>query len=384
MGLVKTDWMDAQARGWSAPDKFVCAECVEDAYLKETIENSLGADACDYCGRSGILDIAAPAEVVIEAIYNAIHAYYCEPSTGGVPYDHGFVIEPIDIQEVLDNLGLDGHPDFVHDVINSEVNGDYFVPAADGYWAGSHSHEVLSYAWEGFCHTVMHETRFHFAELPQQSGMSPYEIDVADVLPTIAKTLRQQIRTLPAGTTVYRARKRQRGQTWLPNEKEMGPPPKEITTAGRMNPAGIPYLYTSFDPQTARSEVSITKRTSLTVFTATFELKTPLEVIDLTSLPTSPSVFDIENKGAREYALFLDKFVMEISRPISKSGREHIEYVPTQVICEYLAQIFKPRPGTRLGGLVFPSSVHPGGKNLVVFPDDRYAGKYHGVTFNSG
>jgi len=55
--------------------------------------------------------------------------------------------------------------------------------------------------------------------------------------------------------------------------------------------------------------------------------------------------------------------------------------VPSQVVCEYLAQVFEPTPGTRLGGLVYPSAVHPGGKNLVVFPDDRYLETFNGVTF---
>ena len=55
----------------------------------------------------------------------------------------------------------------------------------------------------------------------------------------------------------------------------------------------------------------------------------------------------------------------------------------SQVICEYLAQVFEPTHGTKLGGLIDPSAVHPGGKNLVVFPEDRYLGTFHGVTFVS-
>lgn len=64
---------------------------------------------------------------------------------------------------------------------------------------------------------------------------------------------------------------------------------------------------------------------------------------------------------------------------MAKDGHEHIDYVPSQVICEYLAQVFEPALGTRLGGLIYPSAVHPGGKSLVVFPEDRYWGTFHGV-----
>jgi RES domain-containing protein len=382
MGLVKTEWMDAQERGWSAPNTFVCADCVDDPYLKDLIIDAGCACTCDYCGRTDVVDIAAKSEVVMEAIYNAIHTYYCEPATGGVPYDGGFVIPSIDVREVLYNLGFDGHPNFVEAVVDAEANGDYFVPAANGHWAGSHPHEVLSSAWQLFTDSVKHETRFHFANTPRSDSSSPYDIDIADVLPTIARRLRPLMRALPAGTEIYRARVRKRGQTWLPSADQMGAPPKATaTTAGRMNPAGISYLYTAFDKLTARREVGITGRTSHVVFTAAYRLAEPLTVIDLTLLPPVPSLFDVANKGAREQALFIREFVDAISMPVTKDGHEHVDYVPSQVICEYLAQVFEPTPSTRLGGLIYPSTVHPDGKNLVVFPDDRYLGTFHGVTF---
>lgn len=381
MGLVKTEWMDAQERGWAAPDTYVCADCVGDPYLKDLIDGSACSDTCEYCGRNDVVDIAAAAETVIEAIYDTIHTYYCEPASGGVPYDGGFTVPPIDVQEVLDNLGFDGHPDFVAAVIDAEVNGDSFVPAANGHWASSHFHEVLSSAWDLFAYTVKHETRYHFADTPRSDYASPNDIDVADVLPAIAERLRPLTRIIPAGTTVYRSRVHGRGDTWSPVADQMGAPPKAKARAGRMNPAGIPYLYTAFDEMTARREIGITGRTRRTVFTAAFTLAKPLEVIDLTQLPPVPSLFDLPNKENREHALFLAAFVDAISVPVTKNGSEHVDYVPSQVICEYLAQVFQPASGDRLGGLIYPSAVHAGGKNLVVFPDDRYRGTFHGVTF---
>lgn len=382
MGGVKSEWMDAQERGWSAPETHVCDDCVEDPYLKHVIQSAASTGRCDYCGRSATTPIAAEASVVVEVVYDTVLAYYCEPAAGGVPYDGGYIIDPIDIREVLGNLGFDGHSDFVDAVVDAEANGDCFVPAADGYWAGSHPHEVLSSAWRSWVHIVKHETRFHFASSSPSKIASPYDIEVHETLPAIAERLRPLVCTLPAGMQVCRTRVRRRGQIWTPTADQMGPPPKEIASAGRMNPAGIPYLYTAFDKPTARREVGITGRTSLKAFTATFELTKPLKVIDLTRLPLPiPSLFDVANKDAREQALFIRQFLDEISVPVSKDGQEHIDYVPTQVVCEYLAQVFEPSPGTKLGGLIFPSAVYPEGKNLVVFPDDRYAGTYHGVTF---
>ena len=150
-----------------------------------------------------------------------------------------------------------------------------------------------------------------------------------------------------------------------------------------MNPGGIPYLYAAFDKTTAWREVGIMRRTSKTVFTATFALTRPLWVMDLTALPPVPSLFDVANKEVREQALIVRAFVKAISMPVVKDGHEHIDYVPSQVICEYLAQVFDPGGGRKLGGLIYPSSVQDGGKNLVVFPEDRFKGTYHGLTFVS-
>lgn len=94
-----------------------------------------------------------------------------------------------------------------------------------------------------------------------------------------------------------------------------------------------------------------------------------------------PSVFDLERKDAREKALFIHEFVETISVPVTKDGREHIDYVPSQVVCEYLAQVFDAGKDTRLAGLIYPSAVKAGGKNLVVFPEDRYRATYHGVRY---
>src|SRR5699024_3695432 len=128
---------------------------------------------------------------------------------------------------------------------------------------------------------------------------------------------------------------RQHGQMWEPDANQLGPPPKEIASAGRMNPAGIPYFYTATDLATARHEIGVTDRNDGTVFTAIFKLQESVHVIDLTLLPPVPSIFDLANKGALERALFVREFVETISRPVVKDGREHIDYVPSQVVCEY-------------------------------------------------
>ncbi len=322
--------------------------------------------------------------VVIEAIYDAVHAYYTDPVNAGVPYDEGeFIVQPIDTADVLRKLGFYAQEGFFQVVVDAEAEGDWFVPTANGHWLGSHRHQEVIWAWSSFCDTVKHKTRFHFANEPRDDFGSPQEIHPSNTLHAVADCLRNHIKILPSGVEVYRARVRRRGETWQPSADEMGPPPNEKATAGRMNPAGIPYLYTAFDRITARQEIGVQPRSTKTAFTATFTLSKPLTVIDLTQTPSLPSVFDIGRKHDREKILFVKEFTKAISWRVTKDGQEHIDYVPSQIICEYLAQIFRLDDGTRLGGLVYPSSVHEGGKNLVVFPEDRYKGTFYGVMFTS-
>jgi hypothetical protein len=54
--------IEAEERGWEAPDKFVCADCVEDDYLKNVIDANASAHICNYCERQSESVIAAPVD----------------------------------------------------------------------------------------------------------------------------------------------------------------------------------------------------------------------------------------------------------------------------------------------------------------------------------
>jgi RES domain-containing protein len=380
MGLVKSDWMEAEERGWSSVDKLVCSRCVNDVALKQVLRPQARPAKCDYCNRRGN---ATPVEVLQEALYSTALTYYHEPTDAGVPWDGGFVIDPIDIEQVFYELGFDGHQGLIADIIDADM-GSCWVAASEGHWASSHEHEVMLDSWLSFSDVIKHKTRFHFGAIGETSTAGPRDIEPARMLRVLGERLQPYIRLLAKGTLVYRVRTRGKKESWKPEADELGAPPPEKARAGRMNPAGIPYLYTAFDTETALRETRVAWAAAEAVFMATFELTESLLVIDLTRLLAPPSVFDLERKNEREKVLFAQGFVNAISKPVSKNGQEHIEYVPSQVVCEYLAQIFKPSRGPMLGGLIFPSSVHDDGRNLVVFPSERgLEQSFHGVEFRS-
>ena len=66
-----------------------------------------------------------------------------------------------------------------------------------------------------------------------------------------------------------------------------------------------------------------------------------LLVIDLSEELAIPSIFDAENRHNREQIKFINSFIFDISQPIDREEKIHIDYVPTQVVCEYLRYEFK-------------------------------------------
>jgi RES domain len=134
-----------------------------------------------------------------------------------------------------------------------------------------------------------------------------------------------------------------------PNERQytsartLGPPPVEhAIQTNRMSPPGIVMTYVVDDLATALAETAnepgqfavgefVTERNAL--------------ILDLTRLPLVPSAFaelpDSMEYDPRSRLLFLHGISREISRPIARDDRVHIEYVPTQVVTEYVRTAVK-------------------------------------------
>lgn len=163
----------------------------------------------------------------------------------------------------------------------------------------------------------------------------------------------------------------------------MGPPPKEHAGAGRMNPAGIPYFYSAFDPYTAVVEIGDPSEDSKALAVAGFRVDRILNVVDLSTLPAVPSALALDRQRERVTAKFLRRFVESITQKVQKDRREHVDYVPSQVVCEFLAQAHVMPNDQTIDGIIYPSAVSPDGINLVIFPRGRWFEheKFPGITY---
>jgi len=87
----------------------------------------------------------------------------------------------------------------------------------------------------------------------------------------------------------------------------------------------------------------------------TFRPLRALNLLNLADLPPIPSVFDTERHGMIHSLRFLHAFAADISQPIARDGREHIEYVPTQIVTEYFRRVFRLIDGSSLDGIIYPA-----------------------------
>src|SRR5690349_18517418 len=89
-------------------DKYICADCIDDDYLKELVKNSLTKNKCSICKDEETHLIAAPVEPILNKIIDAIYAEYEDPIES-VPYDGregGYQWEVYNTEDLRDLIGF--------------------------------------------------------------------------------------------------------------------------------------------------------------------------------------------------------------------------------------------------------------------------------------
>lgn len=175
---------------------------------------------------------------------------------------------------------------------------------------------------------------------------------------------------LRAGTELVRVRIHAPEQIPPITLSDFGPPPVQAARfPNRMSPAGISMCYAALDRDTALVETYVRhdgKPAQATI--VVFRLVEDLNVLDLVNLPHVPRIFDSDEANLYRAALgFLHEFRDDLTQPIDKDGREPIEYVPSQVVTEYVRYKFTERIGKPVHGILYSSARKGGGLGCVLF-----------------
>lgn len=369
MDSLKTESLECIERSWKAPDKFVCPDCVGDVHLKGEIVRNLTKRKCGYCGKGSRKHIAAPVSAIMKPIATALFRRFVDWHSAGS--DECNLDELPTTMDALREIPLECHEALFKDVA-AAFWCDKWVNEERGFNAPDIS---MNISWGKFVQTVKHRERFFFSSVKRKNRREFYFVKPpAELLDKIGQMVSELklIKPLKAGTDLFRVRSWPKDEDWCLDdiEKNLGAPPdKKCFGSQRMNPAGISYLYLAMERATAIAE-GLSKPPCQAALGCS-QVRRDLCVLDLVNLPEMPSPFDNERHREGESITFLRYFAEEISKPVQKDGTEHIEYVPSQVVCEYFATMFQTDEEKPIDGLSYPSAIRPGGINIVLFPPPR-------------
>ena len=373
MGRTKAYWLEQQERGYDAVDGDICAECVTDAALKDWITANAAAVQCTFCGEESEQPSAANFEDFVGVVLAGIGFDCNDPDNEGVMYvsaEGGYQANLSSTWDVLSDYGVTDNMDAL-DALLESIRTDAWVDR--DFYIGDDS-QRMEWSWENFKGHIKHRTRYFFLSESDHVKHSP-EIPPSEMLAAIAGMITSELgdydllTEIAADVDLVRIRI---GDAAYSHAKEIGTPPAAFAIqANRMSPAGIPMFYGAFDVQTASAETLDPQlHAGLTMSVGVFRATRPLRVLNLAELPPIPSVFSEDGRRLIHPLRFLHAFARDIAHPIARDGREHIEYVPTQVVTEYFRHVFRTPDRQRLDGVIYSSSRNNAGHAFVLFVEN--------------
>ena len=346
----------------------VCTECICDAGIRHFIEHAEIKGDCSFC--NGRRTPVALLDDVTEHMRTCLQFEY-DDANDWLIYDEGdYHIQWWDTWDLLtDEIELELPNDSDSRLLREMVDR---LPGHSWCTANPYDlpdQEKVKYDWAWFSEVVMHRRRFFFVNYgrqPDSEELSPGEF--LDKIFEYAESY-ELFQSLPSGTRLFRARF-QESDAKLTSAQELGPPPRtSATQTNRMSPPGIPMFYGCDYPETAIRETA-NKKGRFAV--GRFVIRRPAMILDLTKIPATPSLFegipDNLEFRPRQALRFLNHVAGEISKPIQRDDRVHVNYIPTQVVTEFVRyKLFQG--GTQIAGIKYPSAVHQNHASYVLFAD---------------
>ena len=353
----------------ASQDKFVCIDCFEDNGIHDFIEqNSIDAQ-CTFCfSTQDNLAVAFLCDVV-EHIVSCLYYEYDQAEEWLIRDSETGMYHPtwFDAWDVLDHIELElplDHQTRLRKNIVSLMPGHSWCEKNP---FGLNDNNRVKISWEIFCDVVKHRNRYFFENYNYEFEYDSYS--PGQILRKLFEyaELYCLFKLVPTGQTMFRARF-QDCETAFTTACELGPPPRDkATQSNRMSPAGVPMFYACDDAETALRETAVNEGTFVV---GQFTTRRDMMILDLTQIPRIPSLFqafpDTLEYRPREVLRFLNHIAAEISKPVERDDKAHINYVPTQVVTEFVRSRLSSG-GQRIDGIKYGSTVHEGHASYVIF-----------------
>ncbi|WP_171025824.1 HEPN-associated N-terminal domain-containing protein [Hymenobacter jeollabukensis] len=350
----------------------VCSKHFADQYLRAFINQTGTRQLCDVCQESRkCADVAAIAQRIEQDLRREYEPLWQSDLPYNPDEDRFPFGPPIDTNELIESeTSID--PYEIIEAICKEIETkewarqDWILPQSD----------YMRYGWQSFSRIVKHRMRFVFFSEKNHRLFSDIDSDSLhpqEVLKEVGKLIKWLKITHeypPGSLNLVRARQHMRNEA-PKNADSLGAPPDKYAQANRMSPAGISMFYGAFDKETCLAEIVDYDWKASSVTYGSFTNRVALRLIDFSMAFKFPSLFNPGYNGnanyLREGIVFLNAFVQDLRKPISKKD-VHIEYVPTQIVCEYLRYMYA---GGQIDGLIYESAKHRGGRCVVLFVDNK-------------
>lgn len=367
---------------WQLKGYDVGARCFDDPNLQAYIEQNGELDICPY---SGEVDYLMPLDKIVEYIYIRIHQYYNHPDNCDLYLASSFEIGEDDpdykrvgpyfiprdaeyygsTRDLLEEIGAysSQYEDINEKLIEFIGDHDWILKEPFIITVG----EELSLKWREFAEKVKYSRRFTFLAEKEFNAEPPLSDNcLGDILSEISGMCHteQLVHTIEPMISLFRAR--ELGDKPVDHSfKEITSTPCKLAAQNRMSPQGISMFYGAFDMINAVVEGSPNRDGKGLFLVGEFTPKRPLRVLDLTRIPDHITFWlgDFEKWG------FLKSFSHELSLPTPKDDKNHIEYVPSQVVTEYLRYMYEDKEG-KLDGIIYRSAIGYW-KNVVLFCDNK-------------
>lgn len=365
MGFAKQNELSYYSKGLKTPKQtLVCNHHIDDYAIKKFVSSNGMSGTCSYCRRrkKTVVEFGSLLKHISSGLF-----YFYDDAGNSMFYDSeegGYHGAPtFYIGELLDDeIGLE--------VDNNELKKDIHTAFDDSItWCkkdpyANREHEELYYSWSNFKDIIKYQNRYFFSQTSKAYEILKYTAQIIDSL--------NLFRFIEPDMKLFRCRQHEPKETIIRAQQIASPPFDKAIYSNRMSPAGISMFYCSFNSHSAYLEtidIHDTKRTQIT--TAVFTNKERLYLLDFTKIPSLPSVFDTERRKDYSSILFLKGFIHDLSMDIKRDGKEHVEYIPTQIVTEYFRYAYSGMTEVKIDGIIYPSAKIKGGTSCVLFMDHK-------------
>lgn len=336
-------------------DRRLCRDCTTSVWLRQEMDRHGETGPCSFCDNED--EPSLPLHVVASHVDLAFENHYIKTPENPSDWEYilmkefekdwdregdeiQYVLQDVagveeDVAEELRDMLADHHYD--HDEAQMGTELSFSRQSQYAYKKPEENHFYAS--WAALENDLKHAHRFFSPDIKQR-------LDFFFGPLVSHTTLQGRPVVVVAGpgqaiTHVFRGRPVRNHADLLTilarPERELGAPPPALARANRMNPSGVPALYSARSVSVCLCELR--QPVGRQVVTARFDVIRPLRLLDVDALESVRTVKEVLDPGHLEECRrveFFKSLSRRITRPVMPDD-EPLEYLITQVIAEYLA-----------------------------------------------